>query len=142
MISKFKDLTENIQPLSSAGNTEALEPQSKPSASSDNTPPSTLTTKNLSGSMLSGENSALTTAATTVTTPTTVKITEKTRQHAIIAKVALLQLQKAGLLKRFAVLSEDETTVREIRLVLDPSFWTIDLNLIVLSDTDNTKADE
>lgn len=54
---------------------------------------------------------------------------EKTRQHATIAKVALRQLEKAGLIKRFRVLSSDGTTLLKIRIDFDNTLWTEDLEL-------------
>lgn len=121
MTSKSRDLTENTQPLFSEENIEAPEPQSKQLVNSDNTPTSTQTSQKLSSIMLSDENKEL----------TTLKISEKTRQHATIARVALLQLEKAGLVKRFKVLSKDRTTHIETRVVFDPKIWTSEL---VLSD--------
>lgn len=130
-----RDQTENIQPSLSGANIEGQEPQSKLSASSDNTQTFTQTSQKPSKAMLSEENKGSTTL-------TTLKVSEKTRQHAMIARVALLQLEKAGLVKRYKVLSKDTTTLKEIRIVFNPSLWTTDL---VLSDetdnTDNTKKE-
>lgn len=133
MTSKFKALTESTPQSSSAESIGVLAQQSKQSASSDNTPVSTPITRKRSTDMLSDEGSALTTPRQHP------KLTEKSRQHAVIARVALLQLEKAGLVKRFKVLSEDGKTVREIRIVFDPVVWTPDLHL-VLSEPDNTGA--
>jgi hypothetical protein len=60
---------------------------------------------------------------------TTLPTTEKTRQHAMLAKVALSQLEKAGLIKRFKVLSVDLTTVQRIRIEFDMSLWNDELEL-------------
>jgi len=119
MTSKSKEVTGNTPPSSSAENTEVLAQPSKQSASSDNTPNSTPILKKPS------ENT-LTTGEKGLTTPPT---TEKTRQHAMLAKVILHQLSKAGLIKRFRVLSAESGTVQKIRIEFDMSLWTEDLEL-------------
>jgi hypothetical protein len=53
---------------------------------------------------------------------------EKSRGHAMLARVALLSLEKAGLCKRYRVLSGG--VVKEIRVVFDPKIWTMDLKLL------------
>ena len=121
-MSKFKDQTGNTQPLSLDGNTGALAQPFSQSVSSDNTLHSTPTTNQPLPPMLSSENEGL----TTLTTPPT---TEKTRQHAVIAKVALMQLEKAGLIKRYKVLSKDGVTVQRIRIEFYMSDWSEDLDL-------------
>lgn len=110
-MSKYKDQTENIPPLSSEGNTEGAAQPSEPSAKTADMPTSTLITNKQLPPMLSGE------------------ISEKARQHAMLAKVSLLSLEKAGLCKLYTVLSEDGTTVMEIQVVFDPAVWTPDLGL-------------
>jgi hypothetical protein len=132
MTSLSRDQTGGIPPSSSGENTEGLVLPSEQSVSLGDTPISMLTTKKQLGNMLSDENKGS-------TTPTTLKINEKARQHATIARVALLQLEKAGLVKRYKVLSKDATTLQEIRVVFDPNLWTTDLVLSERSDnTDNT----
>ena len=117
MTSSFKAQTDNTPQSSSGESTGAKARQSKQSVSTDNTPRSTQTTKPSLPAILTADNTA-----------------EKTRQHAEIAKVAILQLEKAGLIKRYKVLSVDRVTVKEIRLVLDPRYWTPGLDLRVLSE--------
>lgn len=132
-MSKFRDQTGNIPPLSLGEGIEASAQPSLQSVSSDNTQTSIQPMKKQSKNMLSDDKKGLTTPATTP------KITELTRQHAVIARAALLQLEKAGLLRRFKVLSKDG--VQKIRLEFDPVFWTTDLRLKeVLSMPDNTQA--
>ena len=124
-MSKFKDQTGNTPPLSLDGNTGASAQPSSQSVSTDNTPPFTQTMSMPLPPMLSSENEGL----TTLTTPPT---TEKTRQHAMLAKVALMQLEKAGLIKRYKVLltgNEGLTTVQRIRIEFDMSVWSEDLDL-------------
>lgn len=119
MTSKFKALTANTPPLSSDVSTGAKAGRSKQSVSSDNTLTYMQTTKPPSLPMLSTDKKGSTTPLTT----------EKTRQHATLAKVALNQLEKAGLIKRFKVLSVDLTTVQKIRIEFDMSLWSDDLEL-------------
>jgi hypothetical protein len=121
MTSSFKAQTDNTPQSSSGESTGAKARQSGRSASSDNTPRSMQTTKPSLPRILTVDNTA-----------------EKTRQHAEIAKVAILQLEKVGLIKRFKVLSADRTTVKEIRLVLDPQYWTPGLDLRVLSESEKS----
>lgn len=116
-MSKYKAVTGNTLQSSSEGNTGEPERPSLPLANSDNTLAYTQTTSKQSPSMLSG-----------VTTG------EKTRQHALIAKTALQQLQKAGLIKRYRVLSIDRTTVKRVRIEFDMDVWTESLDLKVLSE--------
>ena len=117
MTSKFKALTDNTPPLSSAGSTEAKGQPSKQSANSDNTPPSTQTSRKPSSNMLS----------------TVKNVSEKSRQHAAILRVVLSRLESDGLIKRFRVLSADRTTVKEVRIVFDLGLWTQELDLRLLS---------
>jgi hypothetical protein len=119
MTSKSREVTENTPPLSSGESIGVLAQPSKPLAGTDNTPTSMQTTQKPLTDTKPADNSALTTP----------RITERSRQHAEIAKVALSQLLKAGLLKRYRVLSTDETTVKEIQIVLDPALWTEDFDL-------------
>lgn len=132
MTSKFKALTGRTQPLSLDGDTGVLAQPSLQSANSDNTPNSTQTTK------MQSETTLTTELKGSDNTPTTPKITEKLRQHAMLMRVALLQLEKTGLLKRYKVLSKDKATVKEIQVVFSPDLWTIGLRLKVLSDDDNS----
>ena len=108
---KSKDQTESTPPLSSAGKTENKEQQSLQSAKTDNTPTSTPNTK---------VRSRLTT------------LSDKDLQHSEIARAALSHLLKAGLVKRYKVLSVDRKTVKEIQIVFDPEIWTENLELKVL----------
>jgi hypothetical protein len=55
------------------------------------------------------------------TTPPT---TEKTRQHAMVLRVALSYLMRAGLVKQYKVLSQDGATVLKLRFEFDMSQWT------------------
>jgi len=119
MTSKSKDQTEDIPPSFSAENTEDKVQPSEPLANSDNTQISTQTLQKPSRDMLSEGKKGSTTPATT----------EKTRDHALIAKVAIRQLEMAGLIRRFKVLSADSTTVQKIRIEFDLSWWTEDLDL-------------
>jgi hypothetical protein len=119
MTSKSREVIENTPQSSSGESIGVLAQPSKQSASSDNTQNSTQTLRKQSPVTSSADNSGLTTP----------KITEKTRQHATIAKVVLSQLLTAGLMKRYRVLSPDGTTVKEIQIVLDPSLWTEDFDL-------------
>jgi hypothetical protein len=80
---------------------------------------------------------------TVLSVPTTVKLTEKIRQHAMLMRVALLQLEKAGLLKRYKVFEMDEVTgqetLKEYKIVLSPAFWNESLELIEgVVNRDNT----
>jgi len=121
-MSKSKDPTENTLPLSSDESIEGKVPPSEPSASSENTPISTVTSKTPSAGMLSSAQPASTTL-------TTVAITEKARQHAMLIKIALKVLLNAGLIKRFEVRSPDSTTVLRIRYEFDLALWTEELDL-------------
>lgn len=119
MTSKYRDLTGSTLQSSLDASTGAEAPRSEPLAEQEPTHTFMQTTKPLSlNTRTTGEKDA--------TTPPT---TEKSRQHAVLAKVALTQLQKAGLIKRFKVLSTDLTTVRQIRIEFDMSLWTEDLEL-------------
>lgn len=126
MTSKSKDLTESTQPSFSADGTVVPAQPSLPSASSESTPISMQTTK----TPLPGTSNADNTASNSRTTvPTTLPITEKSRQHAVIAKAALKMLERAGLIKRFKVLSEGSTTVTKIRFEFEMSIWSEELDL-------------
>lgn len=119
IMSNSKDLTGNTPPSSSAENIAAKVQPSALSASSDNTPTSTQTSRNPSEATLTTGENAL----------TTLQISEKSRQHAMLVRAILSQLAKAGLIKRFKVLSKDGTTVQRIRVEFDMSLWTEDLEL-------------
>lgn len=116
-MSKYKAVTGNTQRLSYAVSTEGGERLSKQLASLDNTLTSTPITKVKSAPMLSGGTTD-----------------EKTKGHAMLARVALLSLERAGLCRRMRVLSGG--VVKEIRVVFDPKIWTDDLRLLseVLSE--------
>ena len=128
MTSKFKALIDGIPPSYSDDDTGVLAQPSSPSVSSDNTQTSTEITK------MRSETISTTGQKGSDNTPTTPEITEKLRQHAMMMKVALSQLEKAGLCKRYKVLSKDGQTVKEIQVVFDPAIWTVGLNLKVLSE--------
>ena len=119
IMSKSKDQTEDTQPLSSEGKTEVKVQPSERSANSDNTQTSTQTSRKPLPDMLSDDHPGLTTVA----------ITEKARQHAMLVRIALKVLLKAGLIKRYEVRSKDMTTVLRIRYEFDMFFWTEDLEL-------------
>ena len=126
MTSKSKDRTEDIQPSSCEEKTADAAQPFEPSARMDNTPISTPTMPMSSQPTRSEEKPAGTTVTTVRTTP---PITEKSRIHADMAKAALMQLEKAGLIKRFKVLSEDLTTVKAIRIEFGTTLWTESLEL-------------
>lgn len=68
------------------------------------------------------------------------KLDDKVLQHAEIARLALNQLEKHGLIRRYIVLSEDRKTVKKVILVFDNTYWTAELELrLFLSDSDNTE---
>lgn len=125
MTSKFKALTENIQPLSSAESTEEKAPPSKLSANSDNTPTCTLTLKTPSELTSPPEKSGP-------------EIPEKNRQHAILLKVLLSSLESSGLIRRFKVLSKDGKWM-ETQIVFDSRIWDENLELQVLSGMTTVK---
>lgn len=66
---------------------------------------------------------------------------EKIRQHADMAKIVIKWLQRYGLIKLYRVLSADKKRIIEIRLVLSPSIWTPELDLVMLSDGRTTVAE-
>jgi len=117
MTSSSKAVTDNTPPLSSEGSIEASGRPYAQSVSSEHTQDFTPSIPKLSEPTKNGGTTG-----------------EKLRQHAEIAKVALKWLERHGLIKRYVVLSKDRKTVKEIRLVLSPSFWTESLDLRVLSD--------
>lgn len=122
MTSSSRDQTEPTPPLLSEKSTVEKALPSKPLASSESTPSSTETTKVPSEPISTTGPAEADNSPTTV--PTTPKISEKARQHAVLMRTALLQLEKAGLCKRYRVLSEDGITLKEIQVVFDPSLWT------------------
>jgi Tfp pilus assembly protein PilW len=128
-MSKSKDQTENIPPLSSGESTGETAQPSSPSVSTDNTQTFMQTTKPPSLNTSQSGKNGLTTPDNTSTTP----VTEKTRQHAMLVRVALKALKNAGLIKRYEVRSTDPTTgattVLEIRYGFDTSVWTESLEL-------------
>jgi len=117
-----KGQTEPTPLLSSEEKTVVLAQPSKPLANSESTLNSTPTTPKPSKVILS--------------------VSEKSRDHALLMKASLFQLRKAGLVKLFKVLSEDGKQTLEIQVVFDPSIWTENLELIVLSETPNGVVDE
>ena len=123
MTSKFKDLTANTQPSFSGEGTEAKVQPSEPSARTESTPISTQTSPAPSMPTLPDAKPSVTTV------PTTVVLTERSRQHADLVKASLTQLEKAGLIRRFKVLSAVDNTPQKIRIEFDLSIWTEDLEL-------------
>lgn len=109
-MSKSREATGNTPPLSSGAETGDAAQQSRPSASSDNTPTSTLITSQQ------------------LPPTSSVEVSDQARKHALIARVALLSLEKIGLCKRYTVLSENGM-VTEIQIVFDPAIWTPDMEL-------------
>jgi hypothetical protein len=116
-MSKFKDQTENTPPLSLDEKTEVKAPPSLRLASSDNTQTFTQTTSQPLVPMLPPALEGFTTPPTT----------EKTRQHAMVLRVALSYLMRAGLVKQYKVLSPDGAIVLKLRFEFDMSQWTKDL---------------
>lgn len=129
-MSKSKDPTDNTPPSSSAESTEEKAQPSSPSASADSTQTYTQTTRKPSPSTSSNGPGGSTTVDNSLTTP---PISEKTRQHAMLVKVALRVLVNAGLIKRYEVRSTDLTTglttVLKVRYEFDMSLWTDGLDL-------------
>jgi hypothetical protein len=113
-MSKFKDQTGSTPQSSSGESTEVLERPSSPSARTDNTQTSTQTTREPLTPMLPPVLGEFTTPPTT----------EKTRQHAMVLRVALSYLMRAGLVKQYKVLSQDGATVLKLRFEFDMSQWT------------------
>jgi len=120
MTSKFKALTGNTPPLYFGENTEATVPPSRQLASTDNTLLSTQTSRQKSNLILTTGKKDL-------------QISEKSRQHAALVGVVLSRLEKAGLIRRFRVLSADQTTVKAIQIMFDLELWTETLELRMLS---------
>lgn len=109
MTSKSKEVTENTPPSFSVADTEASAQPSKPSAEptgKETSIPSMLTSRTPSGSMLSNGK----------------PVSEKSRQHAVLAKVVLSNLEAAGLIRRFEVLSKDGVWL-ETQVVFDNTLW-------------------
>ena len=124
MTSKYKVATDITPPLSLGASTEALVLQSKLSVNSDNTQTFTQTSKPKSNLILTTGKKGL-------------EISEKSRQHAAILKVVLSRLERAGLIRRYRVLSKNQdgsTTVKEIQITFDNTIWTENLELRVLSE--------
>jgi hypothetical protein len=114
---KSKDLIGDTQQSSLDESTGASVQPSLQLASSDNTPTSTQTTNQPLPPMLPDEQKDTTTPPTT----------EKSRQHAMVLRVALSYFLKTGLAKKYKVLSPDGATVLKIRYEFDMSKWTKDL---------------
>jgi hypothetical protein len=129
-MSKSKDQTDNTPPLSSGESTEAKAQPSLPLASTEPTKTFMQTTKPPSLNTSQNGQGGSTTVDNSLTTP---QITERIRQHAMLAKVALNVLMKAGLIKRYEVQSKDPTTglttVVRVRYEFDMSLWTEALDL-------------
>jgi hypothetical protein len=129
-MSKSKDPTEDTRQSSSGESTGGKAQPSSPSAGADNTQTFMQTTKPPSLNTSQSGKSGSTTADNTLTTP---QITEKSRQHAMLVRVALKVLLNAGLIRRYEVQVKDPTTglttVREVRYGFDMSLWTEGLDL-------------
>ena len=115
MTSSSKAPIESTPPSLSAVKAAGKAQLSVPSASSDNTPETTQTTKVLSPPTSKGEGK------------------DRTAVHALFLRAAFSYLKRAGLARSFKVLSKDKTTVQEIVIVLDAKYWTETLELKVLS---------
>jgi hypothetical protein len=108
MTSKYKAVTDNTPQSSSAGNTEVKVRPFRQLVSSDNTPISTETSK----------------AQSAITLITGQSVSEKSLQYSVLLKVVLSSLIKAGLVKKYRVLSSDKSVVKEYQLVFSPEIWT------------------
>jgi hypothetical protein len=108
MTSKYKVVTDNTPQSSSAGNTEVKVRPFRQLVSSDNTPISTETSK----------------AQSVITLITGQSVSEKSLQYSVLLKVVLSSLIKAGLVKKYRVLSSDKSVVKEYQLVFSPEIWT------------------
>lgn len=129
MTSKYKEVTDNTQQSSFEGNTEARVRPSRQLVSSDNTPTNTKTSK----------------AQSMITLTTGVSVSEKSLQYSVLLKVVLSSLIKAGLVKKYRVLSSDKTVVKEYQLVFSPEIWTemFDLKVKpVVKSSHNTAVQE
>jgi hypothetical protein len=117
MTSKYKAVTDNTPQSSSAGNTEVKVRPFRQLVSSDNTPISTETSK----------------VQSVITLITGQSVSEKSLQYSVLLKVVLSSLIKAGLVKKYRVLSSDKSVVKEYQLVFSPEIWTemFDLKLKV-----------
>jgi len=125
-MSNSKDQIESFQPSSSAESTAARVPLSEPSARKEPSSISTQTSKMPSTDTSPSDKSASTTV---LQQPDNSQVAEKIHLHATLLRVALRILLKAGLTKRFKVLSEDRTTVVKVRYEFDMSTWTEELEL-------------
>ena len=111
MTSSYKDQTGSTpQSLSGASTGEKVQPSAR-LARTDNTKPSTQTTKVLSKG-----------TRPDATTDKRILLSE-------IFKTTVTQLERHGLIKRYKVLSKDGERIKEIRIVLDPSIWTTEMDL-------------
>lgn len=125
-MSNSKDQIGNTLPSSSAESTAAKVEPSEPSARTDNTVNSMPTLKTQSTDTSQNDKSASTTVLSTTDNS---QVMEKIHLHATLLRVALRILLKAGLTKRYKVLSEDRTTVLKIRYEFDMSQWTEEMEL-------------
>lgn len=108
MTSKYKEVTDNTPQSSFEGSTEARARPSRQLVSLDNTQTNTKTSK----------------AQSMITLTTGVSVSEKSLQYSVLLKVVLSSLIKAGLVKKYRVLSSDKTVVKEYQLVFSPEIWT------------------
>lgn len=122
MTSKFKALTENTPQLSFERSTGEKEQPSEPLVSLEET---------LINTPIMSPRSRLTFSAAK---------REKITLHAMFLKAAFLHLKKVGLARSFKVLSKDGTTVEEIQIVLDPAYFTEDLDLVLSEGVVNEKV--
>ena len=129
MTFKYKEVTDNTPQSSFEGSTEAKVRPSRQLVSSDNTPTSTKTSKPQS----------------MITLTTGQSVSEKSIQYSVLLKVVLSSLIKAGLVKKYRVLSSDKTVVKEYQLVFSPEIWTemFDLKVRpVVKSSNNTAVQE
>lgn len=117
MTSLSKGQTEDTPQLSSDESTGALVQPSEPSAKTDNTKTSMTTTHLPLNTILPAG-----------------KPSEKVLSAADFAKAALTTLERAGLIRRFKVLSKDRKKVRAVVILFDNTYWTPELDLKVLSE--------
>jgi hypothetical protein len=108
MTSKYKAATDNTPQSSFEGSTEARARPFRQLVSSDNTTTSTKTSK----------------VQSMITLTTGVSVSEKSLQYSVLLKVVLSSLIKAGLVKKYRVLSSDKSVVKEYQLVFSPEIWT------------------
>lgn len=129
MTSKYKEVTDNTPQSSFEGSTEVRARPFRQLVSSDNTLTNTKTSK----------------VQSMITLTTGASVSEKSLQYSVLLKVVLSSLIKAGLVKKYRVLSSDKTVVKEYQLVFSPEIWTemFDLKVkLVVKSSHNTAVQE